>query len=110
MTAGWPFVGRLSCISCRRCDTVCMSLIATSAVAQRLGVSVRQVQRLVRDGSLHGVGPSRIDLESVLRYEQTVSGHRGRAWSEATAWAAVALVSGVEVDWLGQPQLSRARS
>lgn len=80
------------------------------AAAERLGVSVRQVQRLARAGELQRLGANLVDAKSVLRLERTVSGHRRRAWSQTTAWAAAALLSDVEVGWMGQSQLSRLKA
>lgn len=87
-----------------------MALIAMTEAASRLGVSVRQVQRLVKSGDLDRVGANRLELESVLRYERSIAGHRRQAWSEATAWGAIGLLSGVKVDWLGQAQKSRLKA
>ncbi|GAA0202837.1 hypothetical protein GCM10008944_20630 [Cytobacillus oceanisediminis] len=89
------------------CDTVCMVLVNAASAAERLGLSVRQVQRLVAAGEIEAVGPNRVVLESVLRHERNVAGRRARPWAEATAWAAVAMLSGVDADWLAQPQTSR---
>ena len=38
-----------------------------------------------------------------------MNGGRGRPWSAATAWAALALLSGECVDWLTAPAMSRLR-
>lgn len=84
--------------------------MALNAAADRLGVSVRQMQRLATNGKVRRVGPNRVDAESVLHLERSRADHRRRAWTEQTAWAAIALLSGVEVDWLGQAQKSRLRA
>lgn len=86
-----------------------MTLVTVDEAAARLGVSARQVQRLARAGDLVLVGPNRIEWESVLRHQTARTGHERRAWTEATAWAAIALLALVEVDWLGQPQRSRLK-
>lgn len=84
------------------------SLLATAEVAARLGVSTRQVQNLVRDGVLDRVVRGYVDARSVDRLA-VVGTARGRPWSEDTAWAAVALLSGVDAGWVGSTQLSRLR-
>jgi hypothetical protein len=88
-----------------------MEIVTVADAAERLRLSVRQVQRLVRAGNLIAIGPDRLDWESVLRHEVARRGHHRRAWEEATAWAAVALLERVEVEvpWLGQAQRSRLK-
>lgn len=87
-----------------------MVLMAMDVAADRLGVSVRQVQRLARSGDLVAVGANLLDAASVHRFERRRAAHPRRAWAEETAWAAVGLLAGVQVDWLGQPQRSRLKS
>ena len=87
-----------------------MTLVGVEEAAERLGVSVRQVQRLARAGDLVSVGLNRLDWESVLQQETVRQGHHGRAWSEPTAWAAIALVAGLSAEWLGQAQRSRLKA
>lgn len=87
-----------------------MSLMAMNDAAKHLGVSLRQIQRLAKSGDLRAVGLNRLEVESVLRYERQVAGRRTRAWAEPTAWAAVALLSGVEANWMGQAQQSRLKA
>lgn len=84
-----------------------MSLVTVDEAAAQLNLSVRQVQRLARAGNLVLVGPNRIDWESVLRHQVARQGYDRRAWAEDTAWAAVAMLTQLEVTWLGQPQRSR---
>lgn len=91
-------------------DTVCMALMSTQQAADRIGVSVRHVQRLVAGGGLVAIGPDRVDAESVAQWLAQRAGSRVRAWAEPTAWAAVALLEGRPAPWLGQPQRSRLRS
>ena len=86
-----------------------MALMATSAAADRLGMSVRQVQRLAKSGAIVAVGAGLLDAESVHRFGRQVAGHRQRAWAQDTAWAAIGLLAGVQVDWLGQAQRSRLK-
>jgi excisionase family DNA binding protein len=87
-----------------------MALMTTEQVAHRIGVSVRHVQRLVANGNLVAVGTDRIDADSVAQWTARRQGSRVRAWEEATAWAAVALLEGAPAPWLGQAQRSRLRS
>jgi excisionase family DNA binding protein len=84
--------------------------MTTEQAADRLGVSVRHVQRLVAGGGLIAIGPDRVDAESVAQWMAQREGSRLRAWEEPTAWAAVALLEGEPAPWLGQAQRSRLRS
>jgi hypothetical protein len=87
-----------------------MPLMTTQQAADRIGVSVRHVQRLVAGGDLMSIGPDRVDAESVAQWLAQRQGSRLRAWEEPTAWAAVALLEGRPAPWLGQSQRSRLRS
>lgn len=87
-----------------------MNLVAVSEAAAMLGVSTRQVQRLVRDGELLKAVRGYVDSDSLDRFHAAHGGDHGRAWSEATAWAAISLLDGGDADWLGQTQRSRLRS
>ncbi|WP_369371274.1 hypothetical protein AB1046_21255 [Promicromonospora sp. Populi] len=86
-----------------------MEIVTVSDAAERLALSVRQVQRLAHAGDLVSIGPDRLDWGSVLRHEAAHKGHQRRAWAEATAWAAIALLTHVEVTWLGEAQRSRLK-
>ncbi len=86
-----------------------MALMTMDVAAVRLGVSVRQVQRLAKAGAIVAVGANLLDAESVHRFGRQRAGHRQRAWAEDTAWAAISLVADVRVDWLGQAQRSRLK-
>jgi hypothetical protein len=87
-----------------------MSLIALTEAAERLGVSTRQVQYLVARGELRQVARGVLDDTSIERYVAVRGGSRRRAWAEATAWGAVALLSGADAEWMGDTQRSRLRS
>ena len=87
-----------------------MPLISTQQAADRIGVSVRHVQRLVAGGGLVAIGTDRIDAESVTQWLAERQGSRLRAWEEPTAWAAIALLEGDSAPWIGQAQRSRLRS
>ena len=86
-----------------------MSMMGVSEAADRLGVSTRQVQHLVARGDLSQVARGFVDASSVDRLLAVRRGGRTRAWSEETAWAAVALLSGMDASWLGESQRSRLR-
>jgi len=87
-----------------------MALMTTLQAAERIGVSVRHVQRLVAGRDLVAIGPDRIVADSVAQWIAQRQGSRPRAWEEPTAWAAVALLEGEPAPWLGQAQRSRLRS
>lgn len=86
-----------------------MSMLGVSEAAERLGVSTRQVQHLVATGDLSPVARGFVDAASVDRLLAVRRGGRAKAWSEETAWGAVALLSGVNAYWLGESQRSRLR-
>lgn len=86
--------------------------MTTVACAKVLGISARQVARLARAGELtvsRTVGGALlVDGASVHRLAKH-GRHKGRPWSAATAWAALALLSGEHADWLDAPAISRLR-
>ncbi|MGY1719075.1 type IV toxin-antitoxin system AbiEi family antitoxin [Blastococcus sp. SYSU DS0552] len=84
--------------------------MTTEQAADRMGVSVRHVQRLVAGGDLLAIGTDRVDADSVAQWMAQRQGSRVRAWEEPTAWAAVALLEGSPAPWIGQAQRSRLRS
>ncbi|MGY2001720.1 helix-turn-helix domain-containing protein [Blastococcus sp. SYSU DS1024] len=84
--------------------------MTTEQAADRLGVSVRHVQRLVSGGELLAIGTDRVDADSVAQWMAQRQGSRLRAWEEPTAWAAVALLEGSPAAWIGQAQRSRLKS
>lgn len=89
-----------------------MREMTTTAAAERLHVSKRQVERLASEGELTVTrtvaGALLIDAASVHRLAQH-SRTQGRPATTATAWAAIALLSGETVNWLDRPALSRLR-
>ncbi len=87
-----------------------MSLLAVSEAAERLGVSRRQVQHLVAQGDLRQLARGVVDETSVERLLVVRGGSHERAWSESTAWGAVALLSGADAEWIGERQRSRLRA
>jgi len=77
--------------------------MTTAVAAERLGVSQRQVQRLIGARELPATRTAGdawlvevLAVNAMARTRPT----RGRPWSPATAWAALWRVSGLEVDWL----------
>ncbi|MCW2779762.1 MAG: hypothetical protein JWR35_211, partial [Marmoricola sp.] len=86
-----------------------MTLLAMTEAAERLGVSTRQVQHLAAAGELRLLARGVVDETSVDRYLAVRGGHHRRAWSESTAWGAVALLSGVTPTWMGESQRSRLK-
>ena len=85
-------------------------VVRVEEAAGLLDVSTRRVEQLAASGELTRAAHGLIDLASVHQYLATRQGSAAaRAWSEQTAWAAVALLSGIEVDWLGVVQKSRLR-
>jgi hypothetical protein len=87
-----------------------VSLLGVSAAAERLGVSARQVQHLVARGDLRQVARGVVDETSVERLLAVRGDSHERAWSEATAWGAVALLAGADADWMGARQRTRLRA
>ncbi|GAA3290261.1 helix-turn-helix domain-containing protein [Dactylosporangium vinaceum] len=86
-----------------------MALLTVTEVAQRLGVSARRVQYLIARGELRALARGVVDDASVDRLLAARGGSRTRPWSEATAWAAVALLSDRNAPWVGDSQRSRLR-
>ncbi|OIN82357.1 hypothetical protein BMG05_02745 [Mycobacterium malmoense] len=86
-----------------------MEFVAAMDAARRLGVTTRQVQYLVARGDLRPVARGLIDRTSLDRFIAIRQGARHRAWSEGTAWAAVAMLSDLPAPWLGPTQRSRLR-
>jgi len=79
--------------------------------ARLLGVTTRHVTRLGDRGEIDVPFRGLVDRDSIDRYLAERRGlMRGRAWDERTAWASIALLSGLDVDWLGQAQVSRLRT
>jgi excisionase family DNA binding protein len=80
-----------------------MTQMTTAVAAERLGVSQRQVQRLIGARELPATRTAGdawvVDSLAVNAMARTRPA-RGRPWSPATAWAALWRVSGLEVDWL----------
>jgi len=78
-----------------------MTLLAVSKAAERLGVSSRQVRHLAASGELRLLARGVVDEASVDRLLVVRGQSHRRAWSEATAWGAVGLLSGADAAWMG---------
>lgn len=86
--------------------------VTTEAAAQRLGVSQRQVQRLIASGELAAqrtAGDAWLVDALALNALSRSRPARGRPWSAETAWAALWSLSGLEADWLGTRTAARMR-
>lgn len=90
-------------------STSVSELVEVSEAARVLGVTTRHVARLGELGELRYVGRGVIERGSLLEYLNQREFSRSRPWNAETAWAAVALLSDLKVDWLGSVQTSRLR-
>lgn len=81
-------------------------LVSTSAAAERLHLSVRQVRNLATTGDLTQVARGVLDATSVDRYD-AIRRTGTQAWAPPTAWAAVAILVGQPSPWLDIPQTRR---
>jgi hypothetical protein len=86
-----------------------MTLLAVGEAAERLGVSSRQVRHLAASGELRLRARGVVDEASVDRLLAVRGLSHRRAWSEQTAWGAVALLSGEGAAWMGESQRSRLK-
>lgn len=84
--------------------------MGVSEAAERLGLSTRRVQHLVASGDLQQVARGVIDATSVERLIAVRGGSHARAWSEPTAWGAVALLSAANAGWMGDRQRARLKA
>jgi hypothetical protein len=89
------------------------SFMTCAEVAEHLGMSTRQVERLAAAGDLACVGAVGkallIDFESVYRL-QARGTRRGRAWSPETIHHAIAFLQGNDAHEMSATQRSRLRS
>ena len=65
---------------------------------------------LRQEGRIVAVADGVCDLPSVLRIRNARAAHRGRAWTERTAWQAIAMTADVEARLIGQTQRSRLKA
>jgi hypothetical protein len=90
-----------------------MVMVDSEQAARMLGVTRRQVARLVEAAELDGQHLGRallIDAASVNRLAVSTS-RRGRPWEQATAWAALAMLSGLrDAGWVDGHTRSRLRA
>lgn len=86
-----------------------MTLLGVADAAERLGVSTRQVRHLAASGELRLLARGVVDEASVDRLLAVRGDSHRRAWSEQTAWGAVALLSGLDAAWMGESQRSRLK-
>jgi len=87
-----------------------MTAMTTATAAERLGVSQRQVQRLIASGELPAArtaGDAWVVDAVVLNALTRTRPARGRPWSPAVAWAALWQLSGLHHDWLDRRSASR---
>lgn len=93
-------------------DHMCMTEMTAADAAEHLQVSQRQVRRLASKGVLattRVVGRTLLlDAASVHQLAGRVR-HNGRPWSAATAWAALAMLSGQNAPWMDPAAASRLR-
>src|SRR5450756_2876489 len=87
-----------------------MTAMTTATAAERLGVSQRQVQRLIASGELPAArtaGDAWVVDAAALNALTRTRPERGRPWSPAVAWAALWQLSGLQHDWLDRRSASR---
>lgn len=88
-----------------------MDEMSTQEAAKRLGVSQRQIQRLVASHALRGEWTAGrtllVDALDVNARKHSVEQTRGRPWSSDVAWGALWMLSGLEAFWLTATQRSR---
>ncbi|HZL05568.1 MAG TPA: helix-turn-helix domain-containing protein, partial [Coriobacteriia bacterium] len=84
--------------------------MTTADAAGRLGISQRQVQRLIAAGRLPATrtaGDAWVVDALTVNAMTRARPDRGRPWSPAAAWAALWRLSGLEVDWLDRQTTNR---
>lgn len=83
-------------------------IVSTGDAALRLGLSTRQVRKLVVAGAIKEAARGVLDATSVDQYA-AIDRSGTKAWAPETAWAAVALLAGLDAPWLGRDQTARLR-
>lgn len=86
-----------------------MTLLSLAESAERIGVSQRQARNLAARGEIGLIARGVIDADSVSTFLRNRGQVARRVWSEETAWAAISLLAGVDISWLGGSQASRLR-
>jgi len=87
-----------------------MTQMTTAVAADRLGVSQRQVERLIASGELPAsrtAGDAWVVDALALNALARTRPARGRPWSTGTAWAALWHLSGLEAEWLDRRSARR---
>ena len=88
-----------------------MDEMSTQEAAKRLGVSQRQIQRLVASHALRGEWTAGrtllVDALDVNARRHAAEQARGRPWSSDVSWGALWMLSGLEAAWLTATQRSR---
>ena len=87
-----------------------MTEMTTATAAERLGVSQRQVQRLIASGELPAArtaGDAWVVDAAALNALARTRPAPGRPWSPVVAWAALWQLSGLQHDWLDRRSASR---
>jgi hypothetical protein len=87
-----------------------MELMEVQDAARQLGVSDRQLRKLVASGQLVALGRGLVDARSVWQHQAQQGVHRERTWATATAWAALDMLTGGSAEWLGKTQGSRLKA
>lgn len=86
-----------------------MQFMLLGEAAERVGVSLRQARNLAEAGDIVLIARGVVDADSVSTYLRDRGSVARRVWSEQTAWAAIGLLAGIDVRWLGASQASRLR-
>ena len=87
-----------------------MTAMTTATAAERLGVSQRQVQRLIASGELPAArtaGDAWVVNAAALNALARTRPAPGRPWSPVVAWAALWQLSGLHHDWLDRRSAGR---
>jgi len=86
-----------------------MTLLSLAEAAEQIGVSLRQARNLAARGDIGLIARGVIDADSVSAFLRNRGQVARRVWSEETAWAAIGLLAGEDISWLGATQASRLR-
>lgn len=94
----------------REGDYLGVTQVTTATAASRLGVSQRQVQRLIATGALPAsrtAGDAWVVDALALNAMVRTRPARGRPWAPEMAWAALWHLSGLDADWLDRRSSGR---
>ncbi|MFH5878218.1 helix-turn-helix domain-containing protein [Arthrobacter sp. NA-172] len=87
--------------------------MTTREAAERLGITQQSVRQLINNGQLKVEGTAgRAKLLSRSSVERLAAAgtRRGRPWTAKVAWAALALLSGRNPNWISSSEKSRLKS